>query len=243
MKVLICSIPKAGTYLLGEILKELGMEDVHRHLSQGGYTDTGCAAFEELRKNPANYAVRTNPDNAIRTLKYNQFACTHCGPYLLPICNRTNTLPIFLKRDIRSGITSCCRWTLETGRWMDGDQSWRKAKTEVRIAQFMRRYRTRLTHLFQEAAKWEDVNGILKIRYEDLVFRQEDAGQRAVSSIATHIGRACNPDAVLRNALSVETLTKSRPGLPPTIYDWTEECENLFASFGLDRINGKLGYE
>lgn len=77
MPVYIQTLPKAGTYFLGEVLTRLGFDNTGIHLFQKFYLDTGKYSLEQNAKRPSTTHVRKNFKPVVANLKPNEFLFGH----------------------------------------------------------------------------------------------------------------------------------------------------------------------
>ncbi len=126
-KVFVVSQPKAGTYLMANILMELGYDTGHidtyhgiKHISRGKveiYPLPGCEGFEEARKNTDKYRLMMGMSGSIRTMNKGEFAVGHVlpqvgrAPYIL-----RNHKKILLTRKSKHIEESLHRWDSFSGR-------------------------------------------------------------------------------------------------------------------------------
>jgi len=82
MPVYIQTLPKAGTYFLGEVLTRLGFDNTGIHLFQKFYLDTGKYSLEQNAKRPSTPHVRKNFKPVAATPKPTAFLFGHFPPSL-----------------------------------------------------------------------------------------------------------------------------------------------------------------
>src|SRR4051794_23847707 len=116
--VLICSIPKAGTYLLSSIVEMLGFCKTHFHISKNEYSNYSFGSHEEHRKNPENFRVVASYRDVLLSLRPGTHAVSHlpCEEEIQAICRRNAIKVFFLARDLRDCAISYMRFLADTGR-------------------------------------------------------------------------------------------------------------------------------
>lgn len=234
--VVVTSIPKAGTYLLGEVLRNLGCGQTWMHLSGSTrhFTRYAPGLLREGRRDPARFRVDTPLADAITLVGPGEFAVGH-----LPRTRAIEKLlapcaAIFLKRDLRDCLVSRLRFDLQTGRRdRFGDAEWTRCPDpRRRLVLFLRDRGPALLDEIRGIARWRDHPEAHTVSYERLVARDLDGLLGA--------GRHELDDAVGR-ALAAETLTRSRgAGGAPDL--WSPPAEAVFEALGGAVLNGQLGY-
>ena len=126
-KVFIISQPKAGTYLMANILMELGYRtgtietfEGIKHLSRGKieiYPLPGCEGFEESRKFPERYRLWQGFSRSADTINKGEFAVGHVRPDKGESHLKLRHFrKIFLERSPRDIEQSLFRWDSYSGR-------------------------------------------------------------------------------------------------------------------------------
>ena len=126
-KVFVISQPKAGTYLMANILMELGYGTGNidtfqgiKHISRGKveiYPLPGCAGFEEARKFPEKYRLMQGFSRSVDTILKGEFAVAHVRPEEGMSHYKIRTFKkIFLERSTQGIEQSLFRWDSYSGR-------------------------------------------------------------------------------------------------------------------------------
>ena len=244
MRTMVCSVPKSGTYLVGNLLAQIGLENTHLHLGPMGSSDYTNATMDEARTNPDVFRIDEPLDSIVQRIKDNQFAVSHLGPGAIPLLQGFSV--IFCYRNLREVVISFARWTHRTGRWQSGDQSWRQLPDgPERVLSFFLKEKRVLRQIIEPTIGWKNQN-VVKVAYEEFV---GDLGTDRVLSTLRRVTCAAGfswTDAellrMLEQTLIGETLTKS-PGRSRIQEYWSADLEQLFIEEGFAYLNRCLGYE
>ena len=118
MKGFVCTIPKSGTYLIAEFLKQVGMRATNLHLDLHRFGDYGAADLETGRCFPERILVAEPLEDSIKRICDGEFAVGHLPVSAAPLFRDFGV--IFSRRNIRDVLISYCRFTADTGRCADG---------------------------------------------------------------------------------------------------------------------------
>jgi len=246
-RVLVCSIPKAGTYLLAAILKELGLEDTRLHISREEASIHHQGSLEQHRTLPEKYRFKLPVQDTVPQIGPNQYAVSHL-PFDLDtevLCR--NLRALYIKRDLRDCVVSFMRFVIDTGRDNCTSSDWIKApEGSERLARFLEEYRWYFDLWVAPTLGWQMAPNVITVAFESLMgdFGRSDQLQ-TLSLICRHIG--LQPDqidmgSVIDAALNTSTMTWSgRRSNREQI--WSTEVESLFSRFGGKALNRQLGYE
>jgi hypothetical protein len=241
-RVLVVSLPKAGTYLVAEVLKALGYGSTGMHLAETAYSDYNGAELDEARRNPGRFARREPLSQSVLRIAAGRFAVGHL-PCKKEIVQATASFKrIYLTRDLRTALISYMRFLAATGRLGAKELSWYAiADPKARVVDFLRTSAPHLLDWFYKGlAGWSQVPGALCVHFEDLMHERETA-PHAVESIAAFLGRTpCDARRILSSSLASETITKS-DGLTQLADYWSPEAERQFISIGGPELNARLG--
>lgn len=109
---LIISIPKAGTYLLAEILKLWGFSDFGVHLGLLEVTDYRGLSLEEQRINYLKYTNRARASVVALSIPDNHYSVGHLPYYEEIIQSFSKFRKIFISRNLRESLISHMRFSL-----------------------------------------------------------------------------------------------------------------------------------
>jgi hypothetical protein len=125
MKIIVISIPKSGTYLMGNILENLGFTNTYKHLSKKGGQEYDPNNIQDGIKNPRKYDSKKSLEENLNEIQDGQYALSHleyddCTSKLLE-----EFFTIYLERDEKEVEASFKRWCKISGR---SYKPWRKEK-------------------------------------------------------------------------------------------------------------------
>jgi len=245
-RALICSIPKSGTYLLGEILCTLGLRNTKIHLSRECYSDYSVGSREDHRRNPGRFTIQVPFDVCLPRIGLSAYALSHLAPddRVLRACS--NFRVFFLFRDIRDCAISYMRFLVDTGRDNAASSDWiRHEDGPARFASFLDTHHGWFVALATSVARWRLEPIALRVRFEDLVGDAGEAGALAtVAAICRHLDidpSVVDANTILVRCLNTPTLTSSGSRTERSRY-WTKAVEERFEALGLGDINRELGY-
>jgi hypothetical protein len=196
-RVLICSVPKAGTYLLGGLLARLGMGDSHLHIAAAGCSDYRFAQRDRALKRPAEFHVALGIDVTLPLIGPGQFVVGHlpCEPDVLRAVAGFRVIVAI--RDLRDTALSMMRFLLDTGRASFGppDAGWRSlADPHEQFAAFLESEGVLYLRRFEGLADWLNVSGVHVVRFETV------AGDEGLDAHVGHLdGGARGPEDLGRS--------------------------------------------
>jgi hypothetical protein len=243
VRVVVCSVPKSGTYLVGELLKEMGFTDARLHLGSEASTNYQGSSLEDARLRPEEFAVYTPLPKLLESIPDGHYAVGHLGVEHAPLL--AGFAVLFCCRDLRDVVVSFSRWTHRTGRWQYGDQTWRALPDgPARVLGFLEKEHERLHRTILPIAGWTDAD-VTRVRFEDLLGDAGSARQsELLEEIARRVGdarRAPELLPLLERATRAETLTRSEQRSSAAA-SWSDELECLFRRQGFAKVNRRLGY-
>jgi hypothetical protein len=247
-RVLICSVPKAGTYLLGGLLARLGMGDSRLHVAPAGCSDYRFAARNHALERPSDFHVPLGIDVTLPLIGPGQFVVGHlpCTP---DVREATADFRLVVAiRDLRDAMLSMMRFLRETGRTSFGpsEAAWRRVTDPRRQFQaFLEGEGVLYLRRFEGLADWLDVPGTHPIRFETITGDEGCAAQLAsVTAMAAHAGLVVDStqaQEVLGDTLGALTLTWSG-GRSRRDDFWDDEVAATFESIGGVVANRRFGY-
>lgn len=244
-KVLICSTPKSGTYLLNTLLEKFGFVSAGIHLASWGFTDMRFGLQSDVRTQPARFLRFIDAEHVVDLVHPGQFIVGH-----LPFDEQTERLfsdyrVIVVRRNLRDSLVSFMRYmsknglgTAQTdgwGEWEDGPQKMQRY-AELHAGEFF--------SMVQPMLGWFEKDGVLNVSYEELMgdFGPDRRDQRA-REIAEFVG-AHRFDAaeVLSEVIGQETLTFS--GSRSRLEDyWSDQVEAIFEEHDGPGLHRALRYK
>ncbi len=241
-RVLVVSIPKAGTYLVAECLKALGYRWTGVHLAESAYTDYSGSALEDARRDPGRFARSEPLSVALERIHAGDFAVGHL-PFKDEIIEATRPFKrLFLTRDLRAALVSYMRFMHSTGRLGAAQLPW-YALPDLRQRCLVFLQTTApylLKRFYAPMVGWSKLHDTLQVRFEDLMGDAERATS-VIDSVAAFLDvQTCDAQSVLRASLLSETITKS-DGLTQLDDYWSPEAERRFLEIGGGELNARLG--
>jgi glycosyltransferase involved in cell wall biosynthesis len=248
-RVIVVSIPKAGTYLLAEILKTLGLEDSGIHVNRNDLSDYRFATIKEAREEYLKYSVNVPLKNSINLIAHGQFVVGHL-PYEPDILAMLRDFKvIFVKRDIRDAIISQMRFFSLPGRGRHPNQAWKQLEDgPEKLLAFMDLHGPEFISIYDGMVNWlEDVNAC-KVSFEDVY---GDLGEKraceTIERLVKHLDLNCRGyqfvdyNQLLGKVIGSETKTWSGGRTRREKY-WNSAVNDRFDQLGGTAANKKLGY-
>ncbi|KJD35934.1 hypothetical protein PW52_09450 [Tamlana sedimentorum] len=248
MKIALCSVPKSGTYLISNFLIELGFINSKIHLNDNEYSDYNKAStVNEARKTPEKFKVESDFYNTINKIKENQFAVGHFSTFNKKHLSDFKT--IFIYRDLKKCCASFAFWTAKTTRWInfENNSDWRKSiGNKTFVSEFLEEHGKSLFSLFNKTVPWIDEQGILKVKFENLIGEngretQISEYERIIEYLSIKISKL-ELESKISNTLNKESLTKVSSNVDYDFYLNKVFMKN-FNYLGLNKLNKKLGYD
>lgn len=244
-RTLVCSIPKAGTYFLAELLAACGGVNTRLHVSKHEFSDYGSGSLEMQRRYPEQFQVRMPLAQCLSQIDGGEFALSHL-PCDAEVCEvLVNCKVVFLYRDLRDCVISYMRFLASTGRDNSAASEWIRLSGTDRLVAFLELY----SWFFEAAAamlKWTTHPAAIAVSYEALA---GDGGPQtqvaALLRVCEHIGRpsdASRASRILADCQNKNTLTWSGKRTLRSEF-WSSRAEELFISHGGQMVNKVLGYQ
>ncbi|RKY47270.1 MAG: hypothetical protein DRP88_04870 [Candidatus Neomarinimicrobiota bacterium] len=243
-RVIVISVPKAGTYLLSELLKELGLVSTGLHIvaDGSGFTDYRFVSVDEGRRNYRNYVYKVPFDQVVKRVKPGQFIVghLHCNDYTKGCLQ--NFKKIFIVRELRHCLISHMRFLKETGREdLSGFEWHRKSEKKEVMASYLREYGKIFYSMVVPLMDWMGSAGTLVLRFEDILAVSGVETAKKVPLMLKDFLRLKDGMVDLRKFLFRKTLTWSGKLSSLKEY-WSDEAEAYFEEFGFDKLNKFFGY-
>lgn len=247
-RVMVCSVPKAGTYFVGEALRRLGSVPTGLHFSGDGrmLMDARFATREEARNEFGRLCHVVPPERVLPLVRPGQHALSHleCTPRVRALL--TGFKVVFVYRDLRDAFVSWMRFHRDTGREARWNHIW-PAHPDPRgqLVAFLREAGGLFGAVCRAMLPWLADPAAFRVRFETLHGDDgPEAQERLCVALAAFLGHAAPPAApaaVLPGLTAAQTLTSSgartrREGF------WSDAAEDLFRAFGGAELNAALGY-
>lgn len=242
-RAMVCSIPKAGTYLVGEVLRRLGSVAAGFHFSADGlmFMDARFATREEARNEFGRLCHAVPLERALPLVRPGQHAVSHleCTPRTRE--HLANFKVVFVHRDLRDALVSWLRFHQDTGREQQWNWIWEQhAGKQERLAVFLREAGEVFFGVCRAMRPWFANPTAFAVRFETL---HGDDGpepqQRVCRELAAFLGHpdpSAAPAIVLPGLTTTQTLTSSGSRTKRDEY-WSRDAEELFLRAGGDELN------
>jgi ubiquinone/menaquinone biosynthesis C-methylase UbiE len=247
MKVAVCTVPKSGTYLISNFLKEIGLHDSHKHFNDKEYSDYSQSTLKYARSNPEDFRVIEDFSKGIKKIQNNQFFVGHFST-----SNRIHLKEfkeIFLHRNLKDCAISFCLWTFYTGRWQkyEMNKTWRNYyDSREFVALFLEEHGKSLKSLFDKTVKWINEDNVLKISFENLVGdKGRDIQIREFRKIIKYLKIELSDKELeikIANTLNKKSLTKIGQKKNYKIYK-TRRFNKVLNQLGILKLNKNLGFK
>ncbi len=246
-RIVVCSIPKAGTYLVAELLKQLGCVATNLHLSRHELSDYRSASVREMREEPERFTVPLDLAQALALVLPGQFAVGHlaCDPDYLACLAGCKKL--FVYRDLRDALVSFVRFTADTGRGGAPTEEWRSLPDGPdKMLRALEQIGTSFFNMVTPMVAWLRQPDVLAVAFETLYGDDGPEAQRvvveAVQAFLNIPGAVGDSAALVSGLLGAPTKTWSGKRTVRTTF-WSDAVEERFQAFGGPELNARLGYE
>ncbi len=245
--VVVCSIPKAGTYFVAGLLHQLGCEPTDLHLASEHLTDYRGLSREVARSTDyLNHIVALPLPKALALIRPGQFAVGHleCTEEIRRLLQPFKK--IFVFRDLRDALVSYMRFLADTQR---GGARTLELKDLPDGPSKMLRFLESSEHVFVDATRsildWRHTAEVFPIRFETLYGDQGPAAQEQLVielhqflELQNEVGP---PRQILDEVIGSPTMTWSGARSNRMLY-WDDHVEERFRQFGGHEMNARLGY-
>lgn len=246
-RILICSIPKSGTYLYTRLLELLGIEPTRLHLMTTHIVDYRYWSTDTINKDYNKTFIDIPIKDSVKLIEPGQFAASHieCTPQTRDVLKNFRIL--FLFREMRDVVVSHMRWATANNWGSEKTNIWRNMPEGPGK---MLAYFDDLGEFFFQSRcypvlKWMKQPGVLALSFEQIY---GDYGKEKQSDTLVQILRHCNFDdtgiekeELLTSLIGTQTETWSGSRTQREKY-WSEEVERKFVELGGQDINEKLGF-
>ncbi len=100
-RILLVSIPKAGTYLMSQALTELGYSPTHMHIGENAYSQYDPRRLQEGRDHPSRFRIKADWQEAPNNIDSHHFAASHLAFDNRKLRAMRGGRVLFLKREPR----------------------------------------------------------------------------------------------------------------------------------------------
>jgi len=240
-RAIVISIPKTGTYLVGELLKNLGYIFAGIHVNLNSLDDFRNATTML----PSEQVKRFVPlSDTVRLILDGQYIVGHVKYEKESKVLLSRYKKIFAYRDLRHAIVSRLRSDLKV---YAEKPSIKKVSPigdrKQQLVEYLNYEGKSIFSQITDVIGWYKEDDVLKVKFEELLgdFGKENQLE-CVKRVASHLSlEVKDPEKILAEAIGKETLPYS--GSRTNIEDyWSNKAEEIFVKSGLDKINKQLGY-
>lgn len=243
-KTFLISFQKSGTYLISEILENLGYCKTLIHIDR--FLGDTHQSYVEIRstENKINFKrsdFEYKADKLINNLSNNKFAVGHIFHSQKAKKTLKDHKIILTQRNIKNCLISMMNFLEESKRMTEVDiDVWHKKLDQKEKFFYFLSLRGRgFINNCKNILPWIDEK-LLIIKFENIIDRSKNI--KEVEKISDYLNiEKKNYTKILEKSLQKKTLTKSSRDTNLNNY-WSQSAENLFNNLGGNIINKKLGY-
>jgi hypothetical protein len=235
-------MPKAGTYLMGQVLALLGLPDTGIHFDEVGFQDNSGKSRDVILADYLSLRRAAAVSEVVLRIPPGHYGVGHArfSDELERSLSRCSTL--FLQREVRACVISMMRFC-DRADW-GGDSSW-KAEREPRrkVIAYLKSDGAHFLEWLSGIVIWRRSPVVSRFRFEDLV-AGGDRAAAVVIEVASAVGRRIDvPSARVIVAVALQSSTVTRSSRPSTVGEyWSDEAESDFARLGGHQMNDQIGY-
>ena len=240
--VVVLSVPKAGTYLMGQVLTLLGVRDTGIHFDEVGFQDNSGRSREAILADCLTLRRAAKDSEVVLRIPAGHYGVGHArhSEELERSLSQCQTL--FLRREVRACVISMMRFC-DRPDW-DGDRSWKDEQEPSRkVLAYLRSDGVNFLAWISGIILWERSPVVTRFRFEDLV-AGGDRATATVVEVATAVSMHVDlpfAQKVIETALLSNTVTRSsRPSIVEEY--WSADAESEFRRLGGHHLNGQIGY-
>lgn len=246
-KVLICSIPKCGTYLAAEVLKSFGFIDTNVQLWQDFLHDYRGQTVENKRADVLPTQIDLKLSESLELIQPGQFSLGH-----FPCTLENKTLfekfkVIYIYRNLRNSCVSMMRFADELkpeSHWFMKGEWQQNHDKKIKFLEFLKSHGERYFNWIKPITEWFNEPGLLTVSYEDLTGTNGTSIQnRIYLKLNNFLDVESNTFSEgPTNATNTKTMTSTGQ---PSNYEhyWSDETESVFKKLGFYELNKSLGYD
>lgn len=239
----VLSVPKAGTYLVSEILKTGGLTQTFLHVAEHGYEDYTKAPLTEGRRRPETVHGERPMADTLAQVTPGGFAVGHLSHSPEAVALLDGFRVVFMKRDLRACLVSRMRFQRDSGRAAQRNLPWLVGTTPAETFHaFLRHEGAAIVAHYRALVPWLGEPALLTLSFEELMGPPGPAAA-AVERLLAWFGLtpALPAAAVLETSRSAETLTKSSGRTDITPY-WDDLCEEWWRDMEGPELMRTFGY-
>ena len=202
--VFITTQPKAGTYLIGEILKNLGFDDIEIHAGDSGFSDYRNKSLEEKIYLHDSFGVFFPYNLQVQLVLPGQYLLGHLSAQAIEESHKARKVMLMI-RDVRNAVLSHARFIYKRRKIITDDK--------LTPRDLINHLNTDADYFFQcvkECCILKNKTFVVPIRYEHLFFNDYESLIPVLDSIreVTYCDNAAIYEAI-RKSIGATTLTYS----------------------------------
>lgn len=244
-RVMVVSMPKAGTYLMARLLDRLGFVDTELHLGEAVLTDYRGLPIEEKRGAGFRDRVIHLPVTLSAGLVASgQFAVGHL-PHTPTVREAlAGFRTIVLIRNPYDAVVSRLRFRVESGREPPETPWVRMTPGPAQTLAYLHHVgRERVLGSIASLAGWLDEPGVCVVSFEQLTAGHGDERRRTLAALGAFVDAACTD---IERLFLDEVLDRPTPTLSSQrtrTRDYLDaEVEGLLRSWGFEELARRFGY-
>jgi hypothetical protein len=245
-RVMVVSMPKAGTYLMARLLDRLGFIDTELHLGEAVLTDYRGLPLEEKRgAGFRDRVIRLPITMSAGLVTTGQFAVGHL-PHTPTVRHAlAGFRTIVLIRNPYDAIVSRLRFRLESGREPPETPWVRMTPGPAQALAYLHHVgRDRVLGSIAPLRGWLEEPGVCVVSFEQLTAERGDAVRHSLSTVAAFVDADCSD---IETLFRDEVLGRPTPTLSSQrtrTRDYLDaEVEGLLRSWGFEELARRFGYD
>lgn len=240
-RVFVLSMPKAGTYLMAELLARAGLSATQLHINDDSIDDYASVSFEEGRAHPERARRQANPIDAL--VGEGQFAVGHLAYSQALETALQHFHLVFLRRDPRTALASYVRFLIDSGRAEQRNVPWRLEPTApLRLQLFLEHEGHAHLERFRNLLPWARHPAVFQFRFEDLAQAPTQATRASIERLLAWLG--CAPQSIeslLEQVHATPTITSSTARTTSEGW-WNTEARAWWRTHGGEQLARDYGY-
>ena len=246
-RIVVCSLPKAGTYFLAEVLSQMGCVATLLHLSSEVLTDYRWATRQEAREEYQRFITSLELSKSLKLVQPGQFAVGHLGCSPQSRALLSDFKKVFLYRDMRDGLVSFLRFAADTQREGPRTRDWSDLPDGPgKMLGFLDHLGESYFAMCLPMGDWLDQTDVFKLSFETLYGDHGiEAQRKALEALYAYLEiseRSVPPEELVAKAMGRPTKTWSGRRTERGIY-WNADVEARFRELGGLELNERLGYD
>ncbi len=240
MGIVVSTIPKAGTYMVAELLMQLGLKNYGWHIAPDHKTKfvtppNGASITWDTEDKPCKMMQE------FRKLQQNEFAVCHIPPHQFDVDFTSKSLIIFCHRDLHQVFASNYFFLRDGRRLPPASQALADTDPADSFQLFLEQSGPAHMRLISNLLAWYSYPDVIKISYAKFL-KDESYSTDMIRQICNSgdLEQPANLATIWQQVLSAMTPTKSNPDHPNRPNIWTDATENTFDGLHGNELNQRL---